>query len=216
MSNTENLNARIDAEFMSHEARLQSFREEQVREYEGRHERMGKLDDAFRELREVWAPRLEALAAKFGDKVQITPRVSPSSRQGTFSFQSKVAKIELRFGATTDTEVRRVILTYDLDILPILMRFESHSEIDFPLDQVDCEAAGKWIDDRIVSFVKTYLSLHKNELYLKGFMVDDPIAGVRFPKFAAACSLEQGGKTYYFIGEETRREFEKQQGVGGK
>lgn len=215
MSDIESLNQRIDAEFASHEARLESFREEQLREYEGRHERLEKLESIFRELREVWAPRLEALAAKFGDKVKVTPRITPSSRQGVFEFQSQVAKIELRFGATTDPDVRNVVLTYDLDILPILMRFESHSEIEFPIDSVDREAAGKWMDDRILGFVKTYLSLHENEMYLKGLMVDDPIAGVRFPKFAAACSLNHGGTTYYFIGEETRNEFAKQKGISG-
>ncbi|MBX3448498.1 MAG: hypothetical protein KF777_03010 [Planctomycetaceae bacterium] len=215
MSDIESLNQRIDAEFASHEARLESFREEQLREYEGRHERLERLEAVFRELRGVWAPRLEALAAKFGDKVHVTPRITPSSRQGVFDFQSQLAKIELRFGATTDPDVRRVVLTYDLDILPILMRFESHSEIEFPIDSVDREAAGKWMDDRILGFVKTYLSLHENEMYLKGLMVDDPIAGVRFPKFAAACSLNHGGTTYYFIGEETRNEFAKQKGISG-
>jgi YHS domain-containing protein len=40
-------------------------------------------------------------------------------------------------------------------------------------------------------------------------MVEDPIAHVRFPKFAAA-TLEWQGKTYYFVGEETRREFAAQ------
>jgi hypothetical protein len=29
-----------------------------------------------------------------------------------------------------------------------------------------------------------------------------------FPRYAAATSLTWGGKTYYLIGEETRREFE--------
>jgi YHS domain-containing protein len=47
-------------------------------------------------------------------------------------------------------------------------------------------------------------------------MVEDRIAHCRFPKAAAATSLEWGGKTFYFIGDETRREFEKQQGIGSK
>ena len=52
--------------------------------------------------------------------------------------------------------------------------------------------------------------MQQNEYYLKDHMVEDPIAGVKFPKFAAAATLERGGKTYYFIGEKTRGEFEKQ------
>jgi YHS domain-containing protein len=44
-------------------------------------------------------------------------------------------------------------------------------------------------------------------------MVEDPIAEVRFPKFAAADSIEWNGKTYYFIGAETRRTFEAKNGI---
>jgi YHS domain-containing protein len=44
-------------------------------------------------------------------------------------------------------------------------------------------------------------------------MVEDPIAHVRFPKQAAATNLEWQGQKYYFIGDETRHEFEKQKGI---
>jgi YHS domain-containing protein len=67
-----------------------------------------------------------------------------------------------------------------------------------------------------VAFVKTYLSLMENDYYLKDLMVEDPVAGVRFPKFAAGATLEWQGQTYYFVGEETRHEFEKQKGIGSR
>jgi YHS domain-containing protein len=107
-----------------------------------------------------------------------------------------------------------VILSYDLEIRPVLMRFKPHDEMEFPLDKVDREAAAKWIDDRILDFVQTYFSMGENEIYLKDYMVEDPIAHVRFPKEAAATTLECQGKSFYFIGEETRREFEKEQKIG--
>jgi len=47
-------------------------------------------------------------------------------------------------------------------------------------------------------------------------MVEDPVVQVRFPKYAAAATLRQNGQTYYFISEETRREFEKQQAKAAK
>lgn len=216
MSEVDALLSRIDAEFQAIEARVKSLQAEQVKEYEGRKQRLEQLDKVFQQLREVWKPRLEALAAKFGDKVQVTPHVTPSTRDATFKFTSNLARIELRFSATTDHDVRNVILNYDLAILPVLMKFESHSEISLPIDQVDPKKIADWIDDRIVAFVKTYLSLHENSLYLKDVMVEDPIANVSFPKFAAATKVEHGGKTYYFIGEETRKEFERQKGIASK
>ena len=211
MADINSLLQRIDAEFTAADDQIKSFQQEQVQEYEARKQRLAKLETVFHQLREVWRPRLEALAVKFGDKVKVTPTFTPSSRSAEFAFRSKLAHIVLRFSVTTDSEVRKVILASDLDILPILMRFEPHSETEFPLDSVDINAAAKWIDDRIVAFVKTYLSLHQNDLYLKDMMVEDPVAGVRFPKYAAAATLEVNGKTYYFIGESTRKEFEAKQ-----
>jgi YHS domain-containing protein len=90
------------------------------------------------------------------------------------------------------------------------MQFKPHAEVEFPLNAVDTEAAAKWIDDRIVDFVQTYFAMGENEIYLKDQMVEDPIAHVTFPKLAAATTLEWQGRTFYFIGEETRREFAEQ------
>jgi YHS domain-containing protein len=47
-------------------------------------------------------------------------------------------------------------------------------------------------------------------------MVEDPIAHVSFPKQAAAATLDWKGQKFYFIAEETRQEFEKQQGTKSK
>ena len=167
----------------------------------------------FDELRDVWKPPLELLVKKFGDTVEVKPRVVPSTREATFTFQSKQARVRLKFSAATDRDVRKVILSYDLDIIPVLLRFEPHAELEFPLEAVNKEAVAKWIDDRILDFVRTYLSLGDNEVYLKEYMVEDPVTQVRFPNFAAGATLEWQGKTYYFISEETRREFTKQHGI---
>jgi YHS domain-containing protein len=149
------------------------------------------------------------LIQRFGDKAKVTPRLESTSRAVSVEFQSELAKIRLRLSAATDKDVHNLILLYDLEILPTLMQFDSHSQAEWPLDAIDRKAIGDWVDDRIVSFVKTYLSLHENEYYLREHMVQDPVAGVRFPKFAAAATLDWGGKTYYFIGDDTRREFEQ-------
>jgi YHS domain-containing protein len=41
-------------------------------------------------------------------------------------------------------------------------------------------------------------------------MVEDPVAKVQFPKYAAGATLERDGKTYYFLNESTCREFQEQ------
>lgn len=122
-----------------------------------------------------------------------------------------MARIDLRFAVVPDADVRNLIFSYDLEIIPILMKFDSRDETEFPLDSVDKAALGKWFDDRIVSFVKTYLSLHENQYYLKGHMVEDPIAKVQFPKYAAGATLDVAGKTLYFIDDTTLQEFQAKQ-----
>lgn len=208
MTNVENLAARIQAAFAEHQQKVKEFRSEQVEEHKGRQQRLVELEATFDRLRDVWRPRLESLAAQFKDSVKVTPTIVPGRRQAAFQFDSPLARICLRLSASTGSDVRQVVLAYDLEILPIYLEFEKHAEIEFPLDHVDLAAAGKWLDDRIVAFVRVYLSLYENEYYLKDHMVEDPVARIRFPKFSAGASLERDGKTYYFISDETRREFE--------
>jgi YHS domain-containing protein len=202
---------RIDAEFSAAEERVKQFQSQRVQEFQSRQQRLEKFSQLLEHLREIWRPRLEALATKFGDRVNVKPQVEPGKRSATFEFQSELARIKLRFSVAPDADVRNAIFSYDLDIMPILMKFDSHEEISFPLDAIDETTLARWFDDRIVSFVQAYLSLHENQYYLKDHMVEDPVAKVRFPKHAAGATLDIGGKTHYFIDETTMRQFEQSQ-----
>jgi YHS domain-containing protein len=213
MPEISGLTGRIEAEFAAAADKVKKFQSEQVQEHQERQQRLEQFEQLLDQLRDIWQPRLEALAQRFGDQVKATPEVTPGRRQALFQFQSDLARIQLRFSVTTNFDATKVIFNYDLEILPVLTQFESHSELEFPLDAVDRAKLTQWIDDRIVSFVRTYLSLYENEFYLKKSMVEDPVIHVRFPKHAAGATLEWQGKTYYFVGEETRREFQKQQGI---
>ena len=210
MPDINSLASRIDAEFSAVAEKTKKFQTEQVEAYKQREKRLEQLGKVFDELRDIWKPRLELLVKKFGDRVQTTPRIVPSTREVTFNFQSRLGRVSLKFSGFTDRDIQKVILSYDLEIIPVLMRFKPHDEVEFSLDGVDKEAAAKWIDDRIVDFVQTYFSMGENEAYMKDEMVEDPIARVRFPKLAAATTLDWQGKKFYFIGEETRRQFAEQ------
>jgi YHS domain-containing protein len=213
MTDVKNLMSRIDAEFAASEKKTEEFRTREVQDYKGRQERLERFGWVCDQLRDVWRPRLEALAERFKEQVSVTPKVSPSRREAEFGFKSNLANIVLKFSASTDLDVRKLVLNCDLRIIPILMRFEPHAEAEFPLEDIDSDAVGSWIDDRIVEFVRTYLDLHQNQYYLKGHMVEDPVSGTRFPKFAAAASRDWNGKTYFFISAETCEEFERKHKV---
>jgi hypothetical protein len=210
MPDISDLASRIDAEFSAVEEKVKKLQVQKGEEHKQRQQRLEQLNKVFDQMRDIWGPRLELLVKKFGDRVKITPRIVPSTREATLDFQSRLAHVRLKVAAFTDRDIEKLILSYDLQIVPVLMRFKSHDEVEFPLNAIDKEAVAKWTDDRIVDFVQTYFSMGENEIYLKDEMVEDPIAHVRFPKFAAATTLEWQGKKFYFIGEETRREFATQ------
>jgi YHS domain-containing protein len=216
VTDLNNLLSRIDSAFTSQDEKIKRAQSEQVHEHQERQKRLEAFSQLLDELRDLWRPRLEALIQRFGDRVKVTPSLTPTNRSAVMDFHTSLAQVRLRFSALTDQDVRKLVLDYDLAILPILMKFDSHSELEMPLDAIDREKIAAWIDDRIVSFVQAYLSLHENEYYLKGHMVTDPVAGVRFPRFAAATTLDWQGKTYYFIDDTTRREFEKTNNIPSK
>jgi YHS domain-containing protein len=216
MSNVDSLVSRIDAEFEAAKKRIEQFQQDKLAQYQERQDRMASFTKLCERLSELWKPRLDALAKRFDQKVNVTPLVTPSLRRAKFTFQSQLAKIELTLSAMADSDVRNLVLQYDLDILPILMSFKNTDQLQMPLDKVDEKAVAGWIDDRLLDFVKTYLALHENQhylTYLKEYQVTDPVANVQFPKYAAAATCQWNGKTYYFIGEETCAEFRHKNGI---
>ncbi|WP_442485620.1 hypothetical protein [Aeoliella sp. SH292] len=213
MPDINSLLERIEAELNSTKDRLKQAQETYLHDYQGRQERLALLETQLAELQAIWKPRLDAFVKRFGDRVEVTPHVTTSGREATFTFRSELANIRLRLSASTDREVRKLILDYNLEIIPVLMAFDSHKEAEWPIEAIDKEEIASWIDDRLVDFVKAYVALHENGYYLKDHMVEDPVALVRFPKFAAGATLDWEGKKIYFISAETQQQFAAEHGI---
>lgn len=209
MMSTKELASGIDAAFSAMNDKRKKFQTEETQKHLDWQKRLERLAGVFDSLREVWKPRLDVLIEKFGDKVSTAPKLTPSTRSIELEIKSDVAKINLQFQATTDDQLQNIILNYDLHIIPILMNFDSHAELQMPVDKIDREAIGRWIDERILSFVQTYVSLHENPFYFRDQMVVDPVSGTRFPKLLAGAKLERDGRMHYFVSEETLHEFER-------
>jgi hypothetical protein len=154
-----NLAKRISLEFSSAAERDKELLggQEQLTAQQQRHlEQLGKV---FDELRKVWKPRLELLVKEFGNRVQTSPHLVPSERDVTFTFQSSKAHVRLRFTALPDRDFQRLILAYLLEITPAVIHYKSYDQMEFPLNAIDKQAVGRWLDDRIMDFVHTYLSM---------------------------------------------------------
>ena len=175
--------------------------------YEGRKQRYQTFLRLIDELRGVARPRLEKLAERC--KFDATPTEDADGKSVLLKFKTPVARVQLRLAVTHDTEVRNLLLVYDLEILPLYVKFNPHDEFAIPLEKADRAAVENWLDDRLVEFAETYVTIHFTDQYHQDHMVVDPVADVRFPKAYAQSSLEKEGKTYYFISEQTHREFEQ-------
>jgi hypothetical protein len=195
----------VDKTKQEQQARLkeQSDRQKLLKEYEA----------AQAKVVEIAKPRLEVLAKKAGDRASVKPTVALTRRSAAFEFRSPKALIHLTYSVAPDAAVKRVIVEQDLRIVPVLWKFDSHAEFSSPIAPLDEAGLKKWLDDRIIRFVELYVQIHESEILDKAEYVEDPVAKVKFPKFAAGATLEHGGQTHYFIDDKSRQEFANQKGV---
>lgn len=214
MADVSQLTSRIDAEFADVQTKIATFQKQAQEEYAAREKRyQEQFLPAVQRMPELLKPRLQVLVDRFQDKVQVQPVVTEQVRQATFKFNSPMARIELTFRVSHDAPVKNLVFDQTLEVLPILMQFDKHASLTVPLDNIDEAKITQWFDDRIVAFIKTFLAIHQNQYYQKDSLVTDPVAGIEMPRYAAKCTLESGGKTYYFVSEETRREYQEKQGA---
>ncbi|MCA9239378.1 MAG: hypothetical protein KDA37_04225 [Planctomycetales bacterium] len=215
MESLEALNTRIESVLSEERQKIEQFQDEQARLYHERQGRLARYEQVVQGLIPLIAPRVRSLAERFLSVVEAKPVVREHSREITFDFKSNLASVTLKLGAYPDEDVRNIVFQYELRIIPMLIKFNSHQTLEQPLDQVDRDAVIKWFDDRIVDFIKTYISIYENGYYLKGQRVRDPVANVLFPQHFAAAKLDWEGETYYFVSRDTLEAFEREHGLGG-
>jgi len=210
MSSVSELEQRIDKAFSALKDKAQQQVQERLQEFQARQELLKDYEKAQAKVVEIAKPRLEALAKRAGERVKVTPSVSQTRRAATFEFKTNKALIVLTFSVAPDREVKKAVVEYDLRVVPVLWKFDKHAEFSTPIANVDAAGLTKWLDERILAFVDLFIQIHEGEIVDKAEMCEDPVAKISFPKFAAGATLEQGGKTYYFIDEKNKTEFAKQ------
>lgn len=217
MAELNDLESRLDAEFAEFEQGIEKFQTNAQTDYEARESRFHELFvPAANRIVELARPRLQLLVERFKNRVNVHPVMTEHLREVTLKFDSPLARIHLTFRLSHDENVRNLVLDQELEILPLLIKFDPHASLAMPVDKIDEHELEKWFDERIIAFVKTAKEMHQNQNYLKGHLVMDPVAGVQLPKFAAKATLEADGNTYYFISDETFNEFQRRRDTAAK
>jgi YHS domain-containing protein len=215
MSHINDLLSRIDGTLTTVRDRVKQEQQQRLQEHLQRQKRLEQYEKVQAQVVEVAKPRLEALAQRAGDRAVVTPSVAQTRRSVMFDFKSPRVYITLTFSVSPDREVKNAVVEYNLRIVPVLWKFDSHAEFAIPIDAFDPDSLARWLDDRIIGFVELYVKIHEDELYEQAEFVEDPVANVKFPKFAAGATLEYGGRTCYFIDEQTRDEFARRNQIAG-
>jgi YHS domain-containing protein len=216
MTDVDTLVRRIDQELAAEVGRKTAAWAEVAREGRERAPRLARYEPVAEHLIGLLKPRLAAFLERFKPVVKAEPSVREHTRVLNLEFAATVAKVTLRFEVFPDRDVKHVRLECTQEFTPAWVPYDKQSVLEFPLDAVQDDAAVQWFDERVVAFVKAYVALVSQDAelqeHLKDWLVVDPVAKVRFPKYLASSTLERDGRTYYFVDEETRREFEKAPG----
>ncbi len=214
MIDVDTLIRRIDQELEAEVERQKAAWTEVARTNRERGSRLQRYEAVAKHVIELLKPRLAAFIERFKAVVKAEPIVREHTRAMNLTFAATVAKVTLLFEVFPDQDVSHVRLECTQEIIPVVVRYDKQSVLEFPLDAVQEDAVIQWFDERIVSFVKLYVALLRQDAalreHLKDQLVEDPVANIRFPKYLASSTLERDGRTYYFVDEDTRREFEKE------
>jgi len=214
MTNINVLIERVEREIAAEVERQKTGWAEVLQTNRERGLRVQRYEAEAQRIIELVKPRLDALIERFKAVVKAEPIVREHTRAVNLTFAATLAKVNLRFEVFPDQEVNHLRLECTQEIVPVVVRYDKQSVLEFPLGGVKDDEVVQWFDDRIVAFVKAYVALVRQDVALrerlKDEFVEDPVARIQFPKYLASSMLKRDGRTYYFVDEETRREFEKQ------
>jgi hypothetical protein len=162
-----NLEQRIRAEFDARAQRIRKSEEAQANEARVREKRMQKFNEVCEDLHSLVQPRIEAFGRALGEQAKLTPTITPAERSATVAFMIDLANVTLTVRMAPDPEVTKLVLEYDLLILPMFFDYDRYARLEMPLEKIDRAAVAKWLDDRIMSCVRSYLAIQDNEHYLR-------------------------------------------------
>ena len=208
-SDAELLSNEVDAEFARSRESLRTLRQQQVVEHRARQDRFALFEKACDRLQELWLPRLHVVRSRLVERLKIPVLLKAGRRQAELTFTSSLARVRMIFKAMVNPDVTALVLESAIDLVPSLMPGPGADRLEQRFLEADPRAIGEWTNRRIVEFVRCYLTLYECDYFLSGQIVEDPVNRIRFPRYAAASTLERGGKTLHFVTLETREEFER-------
>jgi YHS domain-containing protein len=220
MPDLDGLEREIESRLNAAEERRQSERHDlatKMAEIARRHEAFSRNAQAL--ISGVIRPRVERLA-RFFENAQLSDEQDRGGDRCICRFSHSErfpATVKLSFSVAHDEEVRNIIISRDLEILPVFFKFSPHERLEFPLDGADEAQLASWVERQVIAFVDSYLLLEQSDQYQQEALTTDPVCRMRIRKALAAAKQDYRGVTYYFCTGKCRESFVQAPGeyVGG-
>jgi YHS domain-containing protein len=203
------LDRRIQEQMATNEERArlrQNHVQRFMQEWQARLERYTEVADRL--MRTVVRPRAERLKAHFPNAT--APQEGNTRHSCVYQFAHTPqypATVALELGISRSGEAKTLVVQYKLTILPTFFPFENNDQLCMPLDSVDEGKIARWVEDKIVGFVATYLRLETVEQYQTENTATDPVCGMQVTKTRAGATFEHAGKKFFFCLDECRARF---------
>lgn len=159
-------------------------------------------------LTNVIEPRMAVVAEPFAN-AQSDRRAREDRSIWWFEYCERypvTARLEIGIGHNETIE--QVQLRYDLDLMPTFFKYDAHDRFVVPLDPADDAAAVDWVEQKLLEFLGTYLTIDRGRGDFDDESVTDPVCGMRIRRSAAAAISHFKGHPYYFCSPDCRGRFD--------
>jgi len=176
----------VKAEFAKSVDKLKTSAAADAKDLDKRYQQYEKVRIELAE--KVIKPRLDELVAQIpGVKHDLKKDIDGANLILSFPrTQERSALVEIILSISHDDAFKQVLFGYELRIIPVFMEFEKFSKLTLPLDGLKSDLVAAWLDERLLSFMKTYLNMQFVEQYQRDNMATDPVLNRRFPSNLAA------------------------------
>jgi YHS domain-containing protein len=162
-------------------------------------------NEARRVLTAIVLPRMESVARHFDNAVLAEPSASDLSCACHFTHTKRhPASVSLTVTIEPGPNYEKLNLHQSLEILPEFIDYERQVNLQVDPGSSSDEETVRWVEERMLRFLDTYLELETHPVYQKDNLVTDPICGMTLPLVEAAGSVNRDGREIYFCSQVCR------------
>ena len=207
------------------EAQLAASRELPVRSCADFEQSMGRFASQLQQfetlarhmMADIIRPRMERLTGYFPEAKLSEPTDAYHCTCWLASPEHSLAMAVLQIGIDHDERLERLVLTYELNIVPAFLPYERHDKLVLDLvparvdmawrtagsgGRIDEQEIVTWVEASLLRFVETYLRLQACGGVSDSDVAADPVCGMVIKKVNAKGLQEYKGHRYYFCSEK--------------